>query len=64
MRIQGLPKGLEVLAKGLENALLTAELAAQTCHDTGSGKQRLSVLEKQSCTCFLILPDESIDNIR
>ena len=59
MWIHGLPKGLEVLAKGLEYALLTTERAAKTCHDTGSGKQRL---EKQSFTCFLVLPDEFIDN--
>jgi hypothetical protein len=39
--MQGLPKSLEVLAKRLEYLLLTAELATKTCHDTGSGKQRL-----------------------
>ena len=47
--------------KGLEHALLTTELAAKTCHDTGSVKQRL--LEKHSFKCsFLILPHEFIDN--
>ena len=34
-------EGLEVLAKGLEYALVTTELAAKTCHDTSSGKRRL-----------------------
>ena len=32
---------IEVLAKGLDYALLTTELAAKTCHDTRCGKQRL-----------------------
>ena len=55
MWIQGLPKGLEVLPKGLEYALLITEHAA--------GKQRLCLRNSlSSLTCFLILPDEFIDN--
>ena len=48
MWIQGLPKGLQVLPKHLECALLTTELAAKTCHDTGSGKKRLSLRSNRS----------------
>jgi hypothetical protein len=52
-----------VLAKGLEYALLKTELAAKTCHATGSGKQRLCLRNSlSSLTCFLILPDEFIDH--
>ena len=60
MWIQELPKGLEVLPKGLEYALLTTELAAKTCQDAGSGKQRLCL--RNSLSHISILPGEIIDN--
>ena len=53
------PKALELVPKGLEHALLTTEFAAKTCHDTGSGKQRLCL--RDNLSCFLILPDEFIE---
>ena len=49
--IQGLPRGLEY-------ALLTTELAAKTCYDTGFGKQRMCLI---FFTCFLVLPDKIND---
>ena len=42
------PKALELVPKGLEHALLTTEFAAKTCHDTGSGKQRLCLRDNLS----------------
>ena len=45
---RGFLKDLDVLPKGLEYALLTTELAAQTCHDTGSGKHRLCLRSELS----------------
>ena len=52
----------QVLPRGLE--LLPTELAAKTCRNTGSGRiwKAETVLEKQYLVCFLILPDEFIDN--
>ena len=60
MWIQELPKGLEVLPKGQEYALLTTELAAKTCQDAGSGKQRLCL--RNCLSNISILPGEIIDN--
>ena len=51
---RGSPKGLEVLAKGLEYALLTSD--HRTCC------QNLSRYRNIFFTCFLILPNEFIDN--
>ena len=59
----GAPKRPSGARKGLEYALLKTELAAKTCHATGSGKQRLCLRNSlSSLTCFLILPDEFIDH--
>ena len=38
---RGSQKARGARKKGLEYAILTTELAAKTCHDTGPGKHRL-----------------------
>ena len=58
---RGSQKARGARKKGLEYAILTTELAAKTCHDTGPGKHRLCL--RNNLSHVPDFTDEFIENV-